>query len=86
MARHAVMRKLHDWGAHAVWRKGMVTDNGHDILDVTGLNLLDPQHMEKQLDCIPGVVECGIFALRRADRLIVGTPHGVDVLDAPELL
>ena len=42
-----------------------------------GLDLLDAEGLEVELDAIPGVVECGIFARRRADIVLVGTAAGV---------
>ena len=46
---------------------GFVADDGLAIVDVAGLDLGDPERLEAELDAIPGVVECGIFARRRAD-------------------
>lgn len=85
MARESVIRKLTEMGGIAQWRKGVVTDNGHDILDVTGLDFSDPVQLEMQLDCIPGVVECGVFALRRANTLVLGANHGAEIFVAPTL-
>lgn len=85
MARESVIRKLAEMGGIAQWRKGVVTDNGHDILDVTGLDFSDPVQLEMQLDCIPGVVECGVFALRRANTLVLGANHGAEIFVAPTL-
>jgi len=62
---------------------GFVTDNGNVVLDVTGLELSDPEGLELELDAIPGVVECGIFARRRADVVLVGTAAGVRTLSGP---
>ena len=64
-------------GGRSIVRVGFVTDNGNAVLDVKGLDLSDPDGLELELDAIPGVVECGIFARRRADVLLVGTPAGV---------
>ena len=58
-------------------RAGVLTDNGHPILDVLGLAITDPVALERTLNQIPGVVTNGIFALRRADLALVATPHGV---------
>ena len=58
-------------------RAGVLTDNGHPILDVPGLAITDPVALERALNQIPGVVTNGIFALRRADLALVATPHGV---------
>ncbi len=58
-------------------RAGVLTDNGHPILDVLGLAITDPVALERTLNQIPGVVTNGIFALRRADLALVATPQGV---------
>ena len=76
-ARAQVARQLKQLGGRPVWRKGWVTDNGGEILDVHGLKIRDPQAMEKRIEAIPGVVCAGIFARRRADLLLLATPRGV---------
>jgi ribose 5-phosphate isomerase A len=58
-------------------RPGVITDNGHPILDVLGLKIHDPVGLETQLNQIPGIVTNGIFALRRADLALVASPQGV---------
>jgi len=77
MARELVARRLVEFGGRAVWRRGYVTDNGSHILDVHGLAISDPATLEAELDRIPGIVTVGLFALRPADLLIVGTAEGV---------
>jgi ribose 5-phosphate isomerase A len=61
-----------------VWREGFVTDNGNDILDVHGLLITDPVALERELNQITGVVTVGLFAVRPADLLLIGTPQGVE--------
>jgi len=80
MARALVTRKLATYGGRAVWRQGVVTDNGNHILDVHGLTIEDPPAMESELNQIAGVVTVGLFARRPADVLILGTPGGTQVL------
>jgi ribose 5-phosphate isomerase A len=80
MARSLVTRRLADYGGRAVWRQGVVTDNGNHILDVHGLTIDDPPALESELNQIAGVVTVGLFARRPADVLILGTAHGVRVL------
>ena len=48
--------------------------------DYAGLDLTDPERLEIAIDAVPGVVENGIFARRRADVVLVGAPQGVRVL------
>jgi ribose 5-phosphate isomerase A len=77
MAREAVAAAVRKMGGRPVWRKGFVTDNGGEILDVHGLGISDPAKTEEQLEAIPGVVCAGIFGKRRADLLLLGTRNGV---------
>jgi len=76
MARSFVARELVKLGGTPVWRDGFVTDNGNLILDIEGLEILEPIKLEQQINAIPGVVTVGIFAMRPADVLILGTPQG----------
>ena len=64
-------------GGRTAARPGFITDNGNVVLDAVGLDLSDPEGLEVELDAIPGVVECGIFARRRADVVLVGAAAGV---------
>jgi len=80
MARSFVTRRLATYGGRAVWRQGVVTDNGNHILDVHGLSIDDPPAMETELNQIAGVVTVGLFARRPADVLILGTAQGIKVL------
>jgi ribose 5-phosphate isomerase A len=81
MARSYVARELVKLGGTPVWREGFVTDNGNLILDVQGLEILEPDKLEQQINNIAGVVTVGIFALRPADVLILGTPDGPRTLE-----
>jgi len=55
-----------------------ITDNGNRILDVSGWTITDPRALESAIDAIVGVVECGLFALRPADLLMVAGADGVE--------
>lgn len=80
MARSYVARQLVKMGGQPRLREGFVTDNGNVILDVVGLNILDPVRMESEINQIVGVVTNGLFARRAADILLMGTPSGVEML------
>jgi ribose 5-phosphate isomerase A len=82
MARSHVGRELRKIGAHPVLRENFKTDNGNLILDCHGLTILDPPKLEAELNNIAGVVTNGIFARRRADLLLLGTPGGVTSMRA----
>lgn len=77
MARTWVARQLSARGGRPVWRKGVVTDNGNHILDVHDLAIADPPALERELNQIAGIVTVGLFAVRPADLLLIGTPDGV---------
>ncbi|MDI1301743.1 MAG: ribose-5-phosphate isomerase RpiA [bacterium] len=80
MARSYVARELVRLGGSPVYREGVVTDNGNVILDVWNLNIAVPRQMEERINNIVGVVTNGLFALRPADVLLVGTADGVKTL------
>ncbi len=77
MARSAVARRLAQLGGHPVLRAGFITDNGCEILDVSGLTIADPAQLEAVVNNIPGVVCCGLFALAGADVVLLSTQDGV---------
>jgi ribose 5-phosphate isomerase A len=77
MARAHVARELSKLGGTPRPREGFVTDNGNVILDVHGLRIDDPVGLERRLNDITGVVTNGLFALRRADVLLLGSAQGV---------
>jgi len=78
MARSLVALELAKLGGTPVYREGVVTDNGNIILDVRNFSIEQPIAMEQKINNIPGVVCNGIFALRPADVLLLGTDDGVD--------
>ncbi|QLH41736.1 MAG: ribose-5-phosphate isomerase RpiA [Coxiellaceae bacterium] len=80
MARSFVARQIVKLGGDPVYRERFVTDNGNIILDVHNLKILDPLHLEQTLNNIPGVVENGIFAARRADTILVSGDNGIKVI------
>jgi len=80
IARSQVARKLVALGGAPEYREGVVTDNGNIILDVHNFEILNPVEMEKELNNIAGVVTNGVFALRPADTVIVGTPDGAKII------
>jgi ribose 5-phosphate isomerase A len=72
MAAPLVAERVRALGGSPAARPGFVADDGLAILDVAGLDLSDPERVEAELQAIPGVVECGIFARRRADVVLAG--------------
>ncbi len=77
MASAYVARELTRLGGTPVLREGFVTDNGNLILDVKGLQIVDPEDLETRINQIVGVVTNGLFACRPADVCLLGTSTGV---------
>lgn len=82
MARSYVARQIVVLGGQPKLREGFTTDNGNLILDVHGLNILNPVELETTLNNIAGVVTNGLFARRPADVLLLGTASGVQTITA----
>ena len=84
MAHAIVSRKLAALGGEPTLRmrdgKPLVTDNGCYIIDVAGLQIVDPAQFEATINNIVGVVTVGLFAQRCADVALLGTPDGVKKL------
>lgn len=81
MAVRLVTQRISHLGGKAVLREGFRTDNGNVILDIHNLTISDPDQLEGQLNNIPGVIEAGIFAQHRPQRVIVGGANGVYELE-----
>jgi len=58
----------------------LVTDNGQQILDVTGLMITDPLGFESSVSQWPGVVTVGVFAFQKANVCLLGGAGGVKTL------
>jgi ribose 5-phosphate isomerase A len=77
MAAAFVAERVRALGGTSAVRPGYRSDDGLAILDVTGLDLGDPERLEAELGVIPGVLENGVFARRAADVVLVGADDGV---------
>lgn len=82
MARSYVARELVKLGGDPIYREGVVTDNGNVILDVYNFSIPQPLGTEEKINNITGVVTNGLFALKPADVLLLGTADGVKTLYA----
>jgi len=80
MAAAQIARRFAALGGVATLRPGVVTDNGHPILDVRGLAIADPLALETEINQWPGVVTVGLFARHSASICLLGTPTGVQKL------
>ena len=84
MAHHAVTAKLVALGGIAQLRvrdgQTVITDNGNVIIDVTGLQIVDPVATETAINALAGVVTVGLFAARGADVALLGSASGIQTL------
>lgn len=71
MARSFVARQIAKMGYQPLWREGVITDNGCEILDIHHMQIAEPHKTETAINDIPGVVTVGLFAHRKADVVIV---------------
>lgn len=55
----------------------VITDNGNYVLDIRVENKNNPKELEKLIKQIPGVIEVGIFSLKKPKEVIVGAEKGV---------
>ena len=77
MAATQVARRFAALGGEATLRPGVLTDNGHPVLDVRGLRITDPLALEAEVNQWPGVVTVGIFARHKASAALIGGSAGV---------
>jgi ribose 5-phosphate isomerase A len=84
MAAQRVARQFAAMGGAAKLRHKdgapLVTDNGQQILDVSGLSIRDPLAFESEVNQWPGVVTVGVFAHQKAAVCLLGTAAGVKTL------
>lgn len=76
-AENFVTQELKRLGAKVRRRADFLTDNANIILDVVGLSLHIPLLTEMELNQIPGVVACGLFARKTADFVILAGQNGI---------
>ena len=58
----------------------LLTDNGQQFLDVSGLSIADPLAFENAVNQWPGVVTVGVFAHQKAHLCLLGTGTGVQTM------
>ena len=71
-SRSFVAREIVKLGGVPVLREGFITDQSNQILDVTDLDISDPLKLEQLINLIPGVLDNGIFANCKPQKLIIG--------------
>lgn len=79
MARSSVARALVQLGGNPCYREGFITDHGNIILDVFDLPFAthSAAYLENKINCIPGVLENGIFANRLPNLVLVSEENKV---------
>ena len=80
IARSAISRELMKMGGKPIFRNGFISDNGNQIIDIHNLPIDIPYDLESKLNNIPGVVENGIFANRKADVIICSTDSSIEII------
>jgi ribose 5-phosphate isomerase A len=87
MAAQRLVRQFSAMGGTASVRmkegSPLLTDNGQQILDVSGLQIHEPLAFETQVSQWPGVVTVGVFAHQKAAVCLLGTPSGVKTMEFP---
>lgn len=81
IARSAISRELMKMGGKPIFRSGFITDNGNQIVDIHNLPIEIPYDLEARINNIPGVVENGIFANRKADIIICASDNNIEIID-----
>jgi ribose 5-phosphate isomerase A len=77
MARSVVGKALVKLGGNPVYRENFLTDNGNIILDVYGLNIMEPIQLERDLNQIAGIVSNGLFAIKTPDIILIASEQGI---------
>mgnify|MGYP001273171592 FL=1 len=80
IARSAISRELMKMGGKPIFRHGFTTDNGNQIVDIHNLPIEIPYDLEARINNIPGVVENGIFANRKADIIICASDNNIEII------
>lgn len=80
MARGLVARALVALGGQPELRPDCITDNGNQILDVHGLEIVDPASLEVAINNMVGVVCNGLFSAQKPQQVLVARAGGVEQL------
>ena len=71
-SRSYVAREIVKIGGLPELRKDFLTDQGNQILDIKDLEIDDPLDLEQRINLIPGVLDNGLFANCKPQKVIVG--------------
>lgn len=81
MAQSYIGREFAKLGGQPQLREGYTTDNGNIIIDVYNLKIPNPVELEQKLNQIPGVVTNGLFAIKPADIVLIGSESGIKTIN-----
>ena len=70
-SRSMVARKIIAMGGRPVYRNNFLTDQKNHILDIHEIDISDPVKLEEILNNIPGVVDNGIFANNKPEKVLI---------------
>ena len=71
-SRSYVAREIVKIGGLPELRKDFLTDQGNQILDIKDLAIDEPLDLEQRINLIPGVLDNGLFANCKPQKVIVG--------------
>ena len=71
-SRSFVAREIAKIGGSPELRKNFLTDQGNQILDIKDLKIEHPLDLEQKINLIPGVLDNGLFANCKPQKVIVG--------------
>ena len=71
-ARSFASREIVKLGGTPELRVVVMTESNNPIVDIRNLDIEDPMIMETLINKIPGVVENGIFAIRKPNQVFIG--------------
>jgi ribose 5-phosphate isomerase A len=71
-SRSYVAREIVKIGGLPELRKDFLTDQGNQILDIKDLTIEDPLDLEQRINLIPGVLDNGLFANCKPQKVIIG--------------
>ena len=71
-AKSFASREIVKLGGTPELRVGVMTESNNPIVDIRNLDIEDPMIMETLINKIPGVVENGIFAIRKPNQVFIG--------------
>ena len=72
-SRSYVAREIVKIGGLPELRKDFLTDQGNQVLDIKDLKIDNPSQLEQKINLIPGVLDNGIFANCKPQKVIVGS-------------